>query len=41
VPSDACTGADYTSQDAAMKMISAIAMVTPTNDVAARLQESV
>ena len=37
VPSDACTGANYPSQEAAMKMISAIAMVTPTEDVIAHL----
>ena len=37
VPSDASTGANQPSQDAAMKMISAIAMVTPTDDVIAHL----
>lgn len=37
VPSDASTGANRQSQDAAMKMISAIAMVTPTDDVIAHL----
>jgi len=37
VPSDASTGANQSSQDAAMKMISAIAMVTPTDDVIAHL----
>jgi len=35
VPSDACTGADYASQEAAMKMISAVAMVAPTEKVLA------
>lgn len=37
VPSDASTGANQPSQDAAMKMIGAIAMVTPTDDVIAHL----
>ena len=37
VPSDASTGANQPSQDAAMKMISAIAMVTPADDVIAHL----
>jgi len=38
VPSDACTGANQRSQDAAMNMISAIAMVAPTDDVIAHLE---
>jgi nicotinamidase-related amidase len=37
VPSDASTGANQPSQDAALKMINAIAMVTPTDDVIAHL----
>ena len=39
VPSDASTGANYPSQEAAMKMISAIAMVTPTEDVLKKMAE--
>jgi len=38
VPSDASTGANYASQEAAMKMIAAIAMVTPTDDVIAHVK---
>ncbi len=37
VPSDASTGANPPSQEAAMRMISAIAQVTPTEDVIAHL----
>jgi nicotinamidase-related amidase len=40
VPSDASTGANYSGHEAALKMISPIAMVAPTEEVISHLSEA-